>query len=128
MEASAIHTWDVPSLMRHATMTFDAGDRDNASLYVFTLEESASAKSLMTVIDTLRLAKLWSSEPPKTVTDQQRPVYEAQLAFKELHAFPDLLAVVARFDHPRFPSSPTRFQQWKAALAPLAGPAPQEEG
>ena len=64
-------------------------------------------------------AGLWSADPAKQVKDEQREAYATQMQFVEaveVHVGGKTI-VLARYDHPKFPSSAERFAAWKAAFA-----------
>jgi hypothetical protein len=110
-------SWDGTTLINENTLTFDAGDPANGSLYLCCPPGAAAAAS-EAAIERLRSAGLWSSQPPKQVKDEQKPAYAAQMRFVE--AAEALVngqkLVLARYDHAKFPSSAERFAAWKATL------------
>jgi hypothetical protein len=79
---------------------------------------AASPTAAGEAIATLRAAGLWSADEPKSVRDEQKSAYEQQLQFVEAIEVggPSGRLVLARFDHPKFPSSAERFAAWKKAL------------
>jgi hypothetical protein len=105
------------ALIRETTLSFDGGDPQNGSLYLSTppgADEAARA-----AVEALRAAGLWSADPAKQVKDEQREAYATQMRFVEavevrVGGRP---VVLARYDHPKFPSSAARFAAWQAALA-----------
>ena len=109
---------DGAALIRDCELSFDPGDKLNGSLYVC---RAATTKSAATdaAIARLRTARLWSEQPVKLVAEEQKPAYAAQLQFVEAAAV--MVAgealVLARFDHPKFPSSAERFAAWRKTLA-----------
>jgi hypothetical protein len=106
--------WNGTVLINENTLTFDAGDPANGSLYLC----SAPGTAPDAAVARLRGAGLWSSQPAKQVKDEQKPAYAAQMTFVEAAeaTLADGRIVLARFDHPKFPSSAERFAAWKAAL------------
>ena len=96
-------------------LTFDPGDKLNASLYLCVKPGSAAAAN---VVAGLRADGLWSAEPTKQVEAAHRDAYKAQLRFVaalryEVDGEPLL---VARFDHEKFPSDDGRWAAWQTAL------------
>lgn len=94
-------------------LTFDPGDSLNGSLYLCTVRGSATIDG-STMLTEMRAADLWSSEPEKHVADDQRQAYKDGLEFVD--AIPYRVEgehiVIARFDHPKFPSDGGRWQAW----------------
>ena len=104
------------SLFDGDVVWFDAGDRANGSLYIHV--PNASDAAVDAVVDALRSAGLWSTSPPKAVADKDRDSYRRELEFCEAAGY---LAdsgyfVVSRFNHPAFPSEPTRYAAWLEVL------------
>ena len=94
-------------------LTFDPGDQRNGSLYLCT-PRRASASTPDEALALLRAAGLWSETPAKTVPDEQRQAYKDGLIFVAAIAYlagVDHL-VLARFDHPKFPSDTRRWEAW----------------
>lgn len=99
-------------------MHFDGTDMTNASLYL-CVDEEFSASEIESIIQNMRAAGLWSSEPGKTVPDEHKPMYADQMQFigavqaslngKAFHA--------AAYDHDKFKYTPSRWEEWKAYLA-----------
>ncbi len=112
--------WDGPTVIRNTTLTFDPGDKLNGSLYLCDPSGGlpTSAKALEQAITALRSVGLWSTDLPKQVRDDQKAAYEAQLQFVEAVeiTFAGAPLVIARYDHPKFPSSADRFEAWKKVL------------
>lgn len=94
---------------------FDAADKTNGSLYVCTPRGGAAPQD---VIDTLRAAALWSPASAKSVPDEQRQAYKDGLEFVAAVAYAAGAGhvLLARFDHPKFPSDAARWQAWLAQL------------
>ena len=94
-------------------LAFDPGDKLNGSLYLATLRGS-TANHAEHWIAPLRAGGLWSDTPHKTVPDEQRQAYKDGLIFVAAIAYragPEHI-VVARFDHPKFPSDTKRWEAW----------------
>ena len=111
-------SWTAAAIIHGTTMTFDGGDKLNGSLYLCATGGDVSVAT-SDAIATLRAAGLWSADEPKSVRDDQKPAYEQQLQFVEAVEVAGRSGrlVLARFDHPKFPSSAERFAAWKSALA-----------
>ncbi len=110
-------TYSGTALIRESTLTFDGGDKANGSLYLSNPRGADAAATA--AIGVLRAAGLWSADPAKQVKDEQREAYATQMQFVEAveaHVGGKTV-VLARYDHPKFPSSAERFAAWKAAFA-----------
>jgi hypothetical protein len=96
-------------------LAFDPGDKANGSLYLCTLRGSPSVRP-DPWITSLRAAGLWSDSAPKSVPDEQRQAYKDGLVFVAAVAYaaPPEHLVLARFDHPKFPSDANRWNAWVA--------------
>ncbi len=96
---------------------FDGADMTNASLYL-CFEENCPDNVAQEVIATLRQAGLWSPEPAKTVADEQKPMYAAQMQFIDAltAAVNNETFYATAYDHEKFKYTPTRWQAWKACL------------
>lgn len=105
------------ALIRETTLTFDGGDKLNGSLYLST--PPGSDEAARAAIEVLRAAGLWSADPAKQVKDEQREAYATQMQFVEAVEVRagGKPVVLARYDHPKFPSSAERFAAWKSAFA-----------
>lgn len=94
---------------------FDGGDPLNGSLYLCVARGTAKPDAALAA---LRNAGLWSGETEKQVADDQREAYKAGLKFVAAvrcrAGAEDLL--LARFDHPKFPSDPARWAAWLATF------------
>ncbi len=101
------------SIVDHYDLTFDPGDRRNGSLYLCTPRGSTLTPAAP-YVEGLREAGLWSQEPPKSVPDEQRQAYKDGLVFVAAIAWRAAAehVVLARFDHPKFPSDSTRWEAW----------------
>lgn len=110
--------WTASTIIHGTAMSFDGGDKLNGSLYLCVPASSAHPAGATGAIATLRAAGLWSAEEPKSVRDDQKSAYEQQLQFVEAVEVAGKSGplVLARFDHPKFPSSAERFTAWKKAL------------
>ena len=117
-QPAALHTWDGPAIFRTTQLTFDPGDKANGSLYLCDPSGGKQAQTVDLAIAALRQGSLWSSQDPKQVRDDQRQAYEDQLEFVEAVAVTVGGAglVLARCNHPKFPSSAERFAGWKRVL------------
>ncbi|MGD9602241.1 MAG: hypothetical protein AB7O21_09930 [Gammaproteobacteria bacterium] len=100
---------------RHV-LTFDPGDKRNGSLYIGEPLESDSGLHLGTVLGELRAAGLWSPEPEKQVPDAHRAAYREQLSLVAAQTYRSDGGgfLIARFDHPKFPSDASRWDEWLA--------------
>ena len=95
-------------------LSFDPADKLNGSLYVCVPRGSAAPKA---VIARLREAGLWSAGI-RNVGDEQRQAYKDGLQFVAAVAYRHDVrhVVLARFDHPKFPSDGARFGAWLDCL------------
>ncbi len=94
-------------------LAFDPGDKLNGSLYLCT-SRGSSANPVQSWIAALQAAGLWSDTPHKRVPDEQRQAYKDGLIFVAAIAYRAGLEhiVIARFDHPKFPSDTRRWEAW----------------
>ena len=94
-------------------LAFDGGDKLNGSLYLCTPRGSELTRP-DGWIDALRGAGLWSDSPHKSVPDEQRQAYRDGLIFVAAVAYRAAAehVVIARFDHPKFPSDTRRWEAW----------------
>lgn len=101
------------TIVDHYDLTFDPGDKLNGSLYLCTPRGAADIRPEPWVA-ALREAGLWSAEPSKSVPDEQRQAYKDGLIFVAAIAWRAGSGhiVLARFDHPKFPSSSERWEAW----------------
>ena len=106
-------TLDAHSIVDHYDLRFDPADKANGSLYLCT---PRGAPAPAAALAALRAAGLWSSEPEKSVPDEQRQAYKDGLEFVAAAAYRagDDHILLARFDHPKFPSDAARFAAWQA--------------
>ena len=100
---------------RHV-LTFDAADKRNGSLYIGEPLDGDSGLHLATVLSELRAAGIWSAEPEKQVPEAHRAAYREQLTLVEAVTFRNAAGefLIARFDHPKFPSDAARWAEWVA--------------
>ena len=110
--------WDAAAIFQKTAITYDAGDKANGSLYLCDPTGGQQKQIVEKVIRNLRGNWLWSAEEPKHVRDDQRKAYEEQLSFIEAMEFvmDGSTLVIARCEHPKFPSSAERFSAWKIVL------------
>lgn len=111
-------TWDGAAIFRSTEITYDTGDKANGSLYLCDPTGGQQKQIVEKVIGNLRGKSLWSAEQPKQVRDDQRKAYEEQLSFIEAMEFAvdGGTLVIARCNHPKFPSRAERFSAWKNVL------------
>lgn len=101
------------SVVDHYDLTFDGGDKRNGSLYLGTPRGSSVTRPDEWVA-LLRAGGWWSDTPTKAVADEQRQAYKDGLIFVAAIAYRAGTEhiVLARFDHPKFPSDTARWQAW----------------
>jgi len=106
---------DTATIVDQYDLRFDAGDKRNGSLYVCTPRGGPAPTG---VLAALRAAGLWSEEPEKSVADEQRQAYRDGLRFVAATAYRDGAGhvLLARFDHPKFPSDGARWDAWLGCL------------
>jgi hypothetical protein len=104
-------TYSTASLVDDYDLTFDPGDKLNGSLYLCTPRGTTAPDS---VIAGLRAGALWSSQAWKQVGDEQRQAYKDGLIFVAAIAYRAASGhlLIARFDHPKFPSDSRRWEAW----------------
>ena len=100
-------------IIDHHVLSFDPGDKKNGSLYIGTPPGSGGNFDVTATLRALRAARLWSDAAPKTVGDDQKQAYKDQLHLVDCIEY-DAGFLVARFDHPKFPSDAARWQAWLA--------------
>jgi hypothetical protein len=107
--------FDTAVIIDHYDLRFDAGDRANGSLYLCTPRGSAPPDA---ALDLLRASGLWSADAEKSVAEDQRQAYKDGLRFVAAAAYRAGVGhvVLARFDHPKFPSDAARWQAWLACF------------
>ncbi|MEM7540395.1 MAG: hypothetical protein AAF384_02290 [Pseudomonadota bacterium] len=99
---------------------FDPDDQSNGSLYICVARGAPQPDS---IIEALVAENLWSArESTKQVADEQRQAYKEGLVFKAARTYRGALGefLIARFDHPKFPSDAARFNAWRDVLDQLA--------
>lgn len=96
-------------------LTFDPSDKANGSLYVGEPLDGSSGLHLQTELAALRAAGLWSAEPEKQVPEAHRAAYKEQLQLVGSVAYQSDGGsfIIARFDHPKFPSDAARWAAWQ---------------
>ena len=112
-EKGAHNTLSKDALLDKYDLSFDVGDSLNGSLYLCQLHGPAGI-DLLPLCTKLCSAGLWSGQNPKRVEDGQRGAYRRELEFLEAIAFSieGNNVVIARFDHPKYPSDATRWLAW----------------
>ncbi len=105
--------FDSATIIDGYDLTFDPGDSLNGSLYVCTVRDSLAVDP-SPMLTALRKADLWSTDDEKRVADDQRQAYKDGLEFVGAIAYraESEHFVIARFDHPKFPSDSKRWQAW----------------
>ena len=109
---------DKESIIDGYTLSFDPGDKLNGSLYLGTSRQGEPGPEHTPIIESLRNAGLWSDTESRQIADDQREDYKAGLDFVEAVQYEGERGgfIVARFDHPKYPSSESRWQAWLACL------------
>lgn len=105
-------------IIDHCELTFDPGDPENGSLYLCQRTAKADPETRDRLVAELRAAGLWSDAAPKQVADEHRAAYREQLEFVAAtqYTVAGATIILARFDHPKFPSSAARFAAWNDAF------------
>lgn len=108
----------IDTLVDGFELCFDTGDGRNASLYLAPGRGGGHETVAGLAVERLRAAGLWSATGPKWVTEAQRPAYRAQLRLLAAARWrqDDAELLLARCDHPKFPSDAERWRDWIAAL------------
>ncbi|HCU91045.1 MAG TPA: hypothetical protein DGR97_13930 [Gammaproteobacteria bacterium] len=98
-------------------LIFDPGDPLNGSLYL-CCSRNQTGPSSERLIETLRIAGIWSKSEPKLVPDEQRDSYKSQLEFIEAVSYVvgGKKFTIACFDHPKYPSDEERWGKWKTTF------------
>jgi hypothetical protein len=134
MATRLVNTNSKESIIDACYLAFDPADKLNGSLYLgfpiteqdqSAAEPSAEMRALFeSVINKMRDAGLWSNEPFSVVPDKHRQAYKDQLILKEALELEDSErialpqgAIIARFDHEKFPSNDERWQAWVSFFA-----------
>lgn len=95
-------------------LTFDPGDKRNGSLYLGVARSGGSTLDVAATLAALRTAGLWSEVEAKTLPDEHRQAYKDQLVLVDCAAFGGATGfIIARFDHPKFPSDAERWAAWR---------------
>lgn len=104
------------SIIDDHELTFDPGDPANGSLYLCEPRIAGSGLDRAAVLAKLRAAGLWSDQAEKQVPDAHRQAYKDQMQFVEAAGYRTSAGqfLIARFDHPKYPSSAARWQAWLA--------------
>jgi hypothetical protein len=92
---------------------FDPEDQQNGSLYIFKRRGSNADETR--AISLLVEAKLWSKGAYSMVRDDQREAYATQLEELEVVSITEDL-LLGRYDHPKFRSDATRWENWVSCL------------
>ena len=115
---------DKASIIDQHDLTFDPGDKRNGSLYLGVARAGGSTLDLAATLAALRAAGLWSDTEPKTVPDEHRQAYKDQLALVDSARFGGAQGfIIARFDHPKFPSDAERWNAWRTFFTQHHGAA-----
>ena len=93
-------------------LTFDPGDTLNGSLYLGEPINGVSESRTSSAIDSMREEGIWSDEPSRRVPEEFRQAYNEQLEFVDCASYEEGQFIIARFDHPKFPSSNQRWDSW----------------
>ncbi len=103
-------------IIDHYVLTFDPSDKRNGSLYIGEPLDGDSGLHLATTLAELRAAGLWSADPEKQVPEAHRAAYREQLIFVAATEYKNAGGsfLIARFDHPKFPSDAARWNEWQA--------------
>jgi len=109
---------DNDQLFNHHRVYFDDGDRQNASLYLCVSSSEAGAGVVESIVTLMRNQGLWSATGMAEVREDQRQAYieQLQLLDHREYATPWGSLVVARCEHPKYPSSADRWQDWLDCL------------
>ncbi len=99
-------------IIEQYSLTFDPGDKRNGSLYIGYKREGDFDLTLL--IAALRAENIWSADAFKQVADEHRAAYKEQLDFVEAFSYKidGATLLIARFDHPQYPSDEERWQAW----------------
>jgi hypothetical protein len=97
---------------------FDPADPSNGSLYLCAVPGTSNDR-IEALIELLRNAALWSPQQYKCVPAEHKKNYAEQMQFIACAQFTLATTpfLVARFDHPKFPSDAERWSAWLALLA-----------
>ena len=115
---------DKASIIDQHDLTFDPGDKRNGSLYLGVARDGSSALDVTATLGALRAAGLWSETEAKTVPDEHRQAYKDQLLLVDSASFGGATGfIIARFDHPKFPSDAERWNAWRTFFTQHHGAA-----
>ena len=105
-------------------LTFDPGDTRNGSLYLCEKQGDSGHFVTSEVLNKMRQAGIWSDSEGKQVPDEHRSAYKDQLQLLEVVEYSSDAGhfLIARFDHPKFPSEAERFNDWKQFFDARATP------
>ncbi|TXS96118.1 hypothetical protein FV139_01040 [Parahaliea maris] len=111
---------DLAALIDNKTLYFDPDDKANGSLYLCL--DAPEEGNVPGFIARAREAGLWSGAPPKCVEDNQKSAYKSQLELLDVYqgriVGEDI--VLARCNHPAFPSDERRWNEWKSLARQFA--------
>jgi hypothetical protein len=96
-------------------LTFDPGDTLNGSLYICVPKDVQSPVDLSVLLSQMREGHIWSQDAEKSVPDEHRQAYKDQLDLNEVveYVTDEGKLVIARFDHPKYPSDEGRWSDWR---------------
>lgn len=115
---------DKASIIDQHDLTFDPGDKRNGSLYLGVARDGSSTLDVALTLGALRAAGLWSDSDAKTVPDEHRQAYKDQLTLVDSARFGGPQGfIIARFDHPKFPSDAARWDAWRSFFTQHHGAA-----
>ena len=88
------------------------------------LDQGSSRLDVAATLGALRAAGLWSDTEAKTVPDEHRQAYKDQLVLVDCARFGGASGfIIARFDHPKFPSDAERWDAWRVFFTQHHGAA-----
>ena len=107
---------DKQTIIDHHELAFDAADKANGSLYICEPRGQPGVIVTTALLAELRDAGLWSEEEPRSVPDEQREAYKEQLKLIDTSVYQQagVEFLIARFDHPKYPSDGGRWDAWTA--------------
>lgn len=97
---------------------FDPADSRNGSLYLCVAPGTSNAE-IEAIIELLRRSALWSPQAYKSVPAEHKKNYAEQMQFVACAQFSlgSTQFLVARFNHPKFPSDAERWSAWLSLLS-----------
>jgi hypothetical protein len=110
--------YNTHTLVDSFDLKFDSADPKNGSLYI------ACNNSLADIlIGDLRTRALWLEGGASVIKEDQKDAYKAGLIFvaAEDYMSGDETLVLARFNHPKYPSDSSRWAEWIATADQLFG-------